>query len=86
MQFDFIGMQATYLALARDAPPLDRGAAGERPPIHPTCQWATFLRNHDELTLDKLSDSERQEVFAAFGPDPRRCSSSAAASSDGCRR
>jgi maltose alpha-D-glucosyltransferase/alpha-amylase len=33
-------------------------------------QWATFLRNHDELTLDQLSDDERQEVFAAFGPDP----------------
>ena len=35
-----------------------------------TCQWATFLRNHDELTLDKLGDAERQEVFAAFGPEP----------------
>ena len=32
-------------------------------------QWATFLRNHDELTLDQLSDDEREEVFAAFGPD-----------------
>ena len=31
--------------------------------------WATFLRNHDELTLDKLTDAEREEVFAAFGPD-----------------
>jgi hypothetical protein len=29
-----------------------------------------FVRNHDELTLDKLSDAEREEVFAAFGPDP----------------
>jgi hypothetical protein len=28
------------------------------------------VRNHDELTLDKLTDSERDEVFAAFGPDP----------------
>jgi glycosidase len=28
------------------------------------------VRNHDELTLDKLSDEERQEVFAAFGPEP----------------
>ena len=28
------------------------------------------MRNHDELTLDKLTDSERQEVFAAFGPEP----------------
>lgn len=29
-----------------------------------------FLRNHDELTLDKLTEKERQEVFAAFGPEP----------------
>ena len=35
-----------------------------------TSQWANFVRNHDELTLDKLSDDERQEVFDAFGPDP----------------
>ena len=28
------------------------------------------MRNHDELTLDKLTDAERDEVFAAFGPDP----------------
>ena len=35
-----------------------------------TSQWANFVRNHDELTLDKLSDDERQEVFDAFGPEP----------------
>jgi glycosidase len=38
--------------------------------VSPDCQWATFVRNHDELTLDKLSDDERAEVFAAFGPEP----------------
>ena len=32
--------------------------------------WATFLRNHDELTLDQLTVSQRDEVFAAFGPKP----------------
>ena len=70
MQFDFIGMQATYLALARaDARPLVK-ALQQRPPIDDTCQWATFLRNHDELTLDKLTERERKEVFAAFGPEP----------------
>ena len=68
MMFDFIGMQATYLALARaDAAPLIK-AIQARPKIDFTCQWATFLRNHDELTLDKLTDKERQEVFDAFGP------------------
>ncbi len=35
-------------------------------------QWANFLRNHDELTLDKLTDAERQEVFEAFAPDERQ--------------
>ena len=30
------------------------------------------MRNHDELTLDKLSDAEREEVFAAFGPEPEQ--------------
>jgi len=70
MMFDFISMQAMYLSLARqDSRPLAK-ALKARPPIHPDCQWATFVRNHDELTLDKLSDSERQEVFAAFGPEP----------------
>ncbi|WP_040160860.1 alpha-amylase family protein [Nigerium massiliense] len=70
MMFDFITMQNTYLSLARqDARPLAK-ALQTRPAIHPTCQWATFLRNHDELTLDKLTDAQRQEVFDAFGPDP----------------
>ena len=69
MMFDFITMQATYLSLAREDPrPLIKALRG-RPSIHPTCQWATFLRNHDELTLDKLADAERAEVFAAFGPE-----------------
>ncbi|MPQ99016.1 trehalose synthase [Modestobacter sp. I12A-02628] len=71
MQFDFIAMQAMYLSLARaDAQPLV-DALLARPPVSPDCQWATFARNHDELTLDKLSDDERAEVFAAFAPDER---------------
>lgn len=69
MVFDFVAMQKTYLALARrDARPLAEALLA-RPAIPPDCQWATFLRNHDELTLDKLTDEERAEVFAAFGPD-----------------
>ncbi|MBO9553611.1 alpha-amylase family protein [Cellulomonas sp.] len=70
LQFDFIGMQHLYLAMARqDATPL-ADALEQRPTIPRDAQWATFVRNHDELTLDKLSDDERKEVFAAFGPDP----------------
>ncbi len=70
LQFDFIGMQRLYLSLAReDATPL-ADALRERPPLDETSQWANFVRNHDELTLDKLPMTERKEVFAAFGPDP----------------
>ncbi len=84
MLFDFVGMQAMYLALARgEAEPL-RTALEQAPEIPPDCQWGRFVRNHDELTLDKLSDEERQEVFAAFGPD-ESCSSSDAACAAGCR-
>ena len=71
MQFDFIGMQKLYLSMARqDAGPLAQ-ALQQRPETSPDSQWATFVRNHDELTLDKLDDDERQEVFAAFGPEER---------------
>lgn len=69
MIFDFVAMQKTFLALARqDARPLAEALLA-RPAIPKDCQWATFLRNHDELTLDKLTEDERAEVFAAFGPD-----------------
>ena len=40
------------------------------PDIPEDCQWANFVRNHDELTLDRLSEDERAEVFRAFGPRP----------------
>ncbi|MCX5398367.1 alpha-amylase family protein [Streptomyces sp. NBC_00102] len=67
--FDFIGMQRMYLAMAReDAGPLAQ-ALRERPVPPRDAHWATFVRNHDELTLDKLDEDERAEVFAAFGPD-----------------
>ena len=70
LQFNFHAMQAMYLSLAReDATPLEQ-AMTRLPAIPPECQWASFVRNHDELTLDQLTDDERQEVFAAFGPDP----------------
>ncbi|NHC16201.1 alpha-amylase family protein [Motilibacter deserti] len=66
--FDFNGMQALWLAMARqDSSPLVH-AVRARPEPPKDCQWATFVRNHDELTLDKLTLSERQEVFDAFGP------------------
>jgi trehalose synthase len=69
MIIDFNVNQYFFLALVRDdAEPLRR-ALEAMPPIPADCQWAHFLRNHDELTLDKLSEEERQEVFAALGPE-----------------
>jgi glycosidase len=40
------------------------------PALPHTASLGRFVRNHDELTLDKLSEPERAEVFARFGPDP----------------
>ncbi len=69
MLFAFPLMQQLHLAMARqDARPL-AAALEELPVVSDDAQWAMFVRNHDELTLDKLSDGERQEVFDAFGPD-----------------
>jgi maltose alpha-D-glucosyltransferase/alpha-amylase len=69
MCFDFNLMQRLYLSLARnDAAELVK-TLRERPDPPEEAQWGTFVRNHDELTLDKLSDAERKEVFDAFGPD-----------------
>jgi trehalose synthase len=69
MQFDFMGMQAFYLSLARKDPAPLVTALTSRPALPVEVQWANFLRNHDELTLDKLSDEEREEVFETFAPD-----------------
>ena len=70
MLFAFTVNQALHLAMAReDATPLAE-ALRALPPVPVDCQWAHFVRNHDELTLDKLSEDERAEVFAAFGPEP----------------
>ena len=71
MQFDFIAMQNLYLSLAREDAGALTAALESRPIGSPDSQWANFVRNHDELTLDKLTDDEREEVFAAFGPEER---------------
>lgn len=68
--FNFMLNQHVFLALARnDAEPI-RSIMEKTPPVPPKAQWASFLRNHDELDLGRLTDEERQEVFAAFGPEP----------------
>ena len=70
MLFNFILNQRTFLALARqEAGPILQALA-ETPALPNTCQWATFLRNHDEVDLGRLVGHEHDEVFAEFGPDP----------------
>ncbi|HZG38927.1 MAG TPA: alpha-amylase family protein [Nodosilinea sp.] len=69
MLFNFWGNQHLLLALAReDATPLKQ-AFDQLPPVSTIGQWANFVRNHDELTLDKLSDDQQNEIAAAFAPD-----------------
>ncbi len=68
MCLDFNMNQALALALVRqDAGPLVH-CLRSMPSLHPDDAWAHFARNHDEWSLDKLTEAERQEVFKAFGP------------------
>lgn len=68
MLFSFVVNQALYLSFVRhDATPV-ADALRSLPPTPPECQWANFIKNHDEASLDKLTDAEREEVFAAFAP------------------
>jgi maltose alpha-D-glucosyltransferase / alpha-amylase len=41
------------------------------PPIPDNCQWCTFLRNHDELTLEMVTEEERQWMWREYAPLPR---------------
>ncbi|HEY2270338.1 MAG TPA: alpha-amylase family protein [Streptosporangiaceae bacterium] len=70
MVFAFRLNQALVLALARqDARPVI-ATLRELPDLPRFGQWATFLRNHDEIDLGRLTEQERQEVFREFAPDP----------------
>ena len=70
MLFDFRTCAAQWLAHARGrAEPLI-DALHSRPRHPAQAQFANFCRHHDELNLGLLSDSEREEVFAAFAPEP----------------
>jgi glycosidase len=71
LQLAFLINQRLWLSLARgEAAPLEDLLRDLPVPPHDS-GWATFLRNHDELTLDRLSPQERDEVFAAFAPEER---------------
>jgi maltose alpha-D-glucosyltransferase/alpha-amylase len=69
MMFNFQVNQNLFYALASaDVKPLAK--AMKRTESRPaSAQWAVFLRNHDELDLGRLTEKQRQTVFAAFGPN-----------------
>jgi maltose alpha-D-glucosyltransferase / alpha-amylase len=67
--FDFVLNPRIFLALARkSAEPLAEQLT-DAVKVPRGGQWVTFLRNHDELDLSRLTDSQRDEVLAAFAPE-----------------
>ncbi len=71
MAFHFPVMPRIYMALARaDRYPIT-DIMRQTPDIPDTCQWAIFLRNHDELTLEMVSDRERDYLWQFYAADPR---------------
>jgi maltose alpha-D-glucosyltransferase/alpha-amylase len=70
MMFDFLLNPRMWLALARsDAEPLIE-ALTTAVKLPEGGQWVSFLRNHDELDLSRLTDEQRGDVFRAFAPRP----------------
>ena len=69
MMFNFHVNQALFYALATaDIGPLSNALEATKPRPK-TAQWGQFLRNHDELDLGRLTDEQREAVFAAFAPE-----------------
>jgi maltose alpha-D-glucosyltransferase/alpha-amylase len=71
MAFHFPLMPRLFMALRlEDRHPVTEIMA-KTPPIPESCQWGLFLRNHDELTLEMVSDEERDYMYLAYSADPR---------------
>jgi maltose alpha-D-glucosyltransferase/alpha-amylase len=70
MAFHFPLMPRLYMAVRREdrLPILD--IFTHTPPIPPNCQWCLFLRNHDELTLEMVTNEERDYMYYAYASDP----------------
>jgi len=71
MAFHFPLMQRMYMAIAREDRFPITDIMRQTPPIPETCQWAIFLRNHDELTLEMVTDSERDYLWKTYAADQR---------------
>ncbi len=71
MAYHFPLMPRIYMAVAlEDRHPITEIIA-QTPDIPDNCQWATFLRNHDELTLEMVTDRERDYMYQTYAADPR---------------
>ena len=68
MMFSFLLNARLWLALARGEAETLVESLTDLPRLQPQAQWATFLRNHDELDLSRLTDDQREDVFRAFAP------------------
>jgi maltose alpha-D-glucosyltransferase / alpha-amylase len=71
MAFHFPVMPRMYMALAMEDrfPIID--IMGQTPPIPENCQWAMFLRNHDELTLEMVTDEDRDYMWRTYAKDTK---------------
>jgi maltose alpha-D-glucosyltransferase/alpha-amylase len=71
MAFHFPVMPRMFMAARReDATPILE-ILDQTPPIPENCQWGLFLRNHDELTLEMVTDDERDYMYKEYAKDPR---------------
>jgi maltose alpha-D-glucosyltransferase/alpha-amylase len=71
MAFHFPLMPRIFMALKKaDETPI-RWALDHTPSVPPCAQWCTFLRNHDELTLEMVTEGERQWMWQEYAPEPR---------------
>jgi len=71
MAFHFPIMPRLYLALKQRTRKSIVDIMNRTPPIPPDAQWCVFLRNHDELTLEMVTEEERQYMWAHYAPEPR---------------
>jgi maltose alpha-D-glucosyltransferase/alpha-amylase len=71
MNFHFPIMPRLFMSLQMEDrfPIID--ILNQTPAIPEGCQWATFLRNHDELTLEMVTDEERDYMYRVYADDPR---------------
>ncbi len=69
MLFDFMLNGRLMLALARRDPEPVIEALRDTPALPAGAQWATFLRNHDEVDLSRLTADQRNDVYEQFGPE-----------------